>query len=315
MRMRLDTLFVCGLDFFVRSNVPRILMYHGIAPSAPRFLNHRHISPAIFEQHLIFLKKKTTIITLEDFYDGSFDPTIKNTVLTFDDGYLNNLTFALPLLEKHKVPAYFFVTGLNQTDRRILWSDLHDLLAADGQTNRLDTPIGFFYKRGNGYKPFVSGDGTNLHDYLKSLDFNGKYEVLNTSRMNELLTDPSFFYYWKLLSDEEIKQLDQSPFAYVGSHGFYHNNLGTIQEVDAQDELFSSKNYLESLLGRKVTSIAYPDGSYGKHTVHLASELGYTHQLAVNYLRKEHMHMPHLRDRVGLYDYETLSMQKYKMIR
>lgn len=314
-RVALDLLFKLRFDWLFLNNKARILMFHGVAPISPRFLNHRHITPTIFEQQLIFLKKNTHIITIEEYFNKSFVRGRKNVLLTFDDGYQNNLAYALPLLEKYEIPAYFFITGLNQTNKIILWSDLHDLLASDIKTNSIATPSGVFHKISKAYKPFVKDTGENLHDYLKNVDFETKYEILYTSRVQELLSDSTFFDYWKLLTDEEIKQLDKSPFAFIGSHGFYHNNLGKLTSAEAMNELQRSKQYLETTLNKGINTLAYPDGSYNESTINIASELGFSYQLAVDYLSEDDIKSSHLCDRVGLYDFETLSMQKYKMIR
>ena len=50
-------------------------------------------------------------------------------VVTFDDGYADNCWQALPILERHAVPATFFVTtGYLRETRRFWWDELERLI-------------------------------------------------------------------------------------------------------------------------------------------------------------------------------------------
>lgn len=86
-----------------------ILMYHRIAAISGDYLS---IYPEVFEQHLLYLKKRgLTTITLGTLFDcmqkGQAVPP-GSVILTFDDGYLDNYTNALPLLKKYKMKAIVF---------------------------------------------------------------------------------------------------------------------------------------------------------------------------------------------------------------
>lgn len=91
--------------------------------SAPILLYHRitnlsndpiklAVSPESFENHLIFLKEHYDIISLTELSHRLVTGTLtgNETAITFDDGYNDNLTNALPILEKHNVPATIFIT-------------------------------------------------------------------------------------------------------------------------------------------------------------------------------------------------------------
>lgn len=86
-----------------------ILMYHSVGYNRAFFT----VRPDNFDRQLAYLKKrKLEIIKLSDlisrFKNGQ---NINGCVcLTFDDGYLDNLTEALPILEKYNFPATIFVT-------------------------------------------------------------------------------------------------------------------------------------------------------------------------------------------------------------
>ena len=53
--------------------------------------------------------------------------------------------------------------------------------------------------------------------------------------------------YWKLMTDDQLQEVDRSKFVHIESHSFLHNNLGNIPLDKAVEELEVSKKYLENL--------------------------------------------------------------------
>lgn len=88
-----------------------ILTYHRIDKvlGDPRLLC---VTPICFENHLIFLKENYEVISLPELITRLEEKRLIGTeaVITLDDGYRDNLINALPLLEKHQLPATIFVT-------------------------------------------------------------------------------------------------------------------------------------------------------------------------------------------------------------
>ena len=86
---------------------PRILMYHMVSAPRPgaRF-NKLRVSPAALERQLGWLRDNGWTFA---FLSELAAPTARKTVvLTFDDGYRDNLTAAHPLLLKHQAKATLF---------------------------------------------------------------------------------------------------------------------------------------------------------------------------------------------------------------
>ena len=105
-----------------------ILMYHGIDKYENMDYNARFFSEKNFKNQLIYFKKNYNIVSLDDYFKNKNLSSNKlNIAITFDDGYKNNFKYALPILEKLKVPAIFYITGLNNTNDKIIWADLIDI--------------------------------------------------------------------------------------------------------------------------------------------------------------------------------------------
>lgn len=90
-----------------------IIMYHSLLKDPSRASNHT-VSPAVFEGDLEYLLEQgyetVFIQDLIDYTLGGMLPE-KPVVITFDDGHLNTMTYALPILEKHHAKAVLSVVG------------------------------------------------------------------------------------------------------------------------------------------------------------------------------------------------------------
>jgi len=89
-----------------------VLAYHRVLPEAQDTLA---VSTEQFTRQINFLRrKKYLFLNAETFYRrfvaGTEPLNRKVCLLTFDDGYRDNLQYALPVLRKYKIPATVFVT-------------------------------------------------------------------------------------------------------------------------------------------------------------------------------------------------------------
>ena len=151
----------------------RILYYHSVHPHRR---NETNVRPAAFERHLRHLKKQYRVVPLEEALDLLQKKmfTGKEMVVTFDDGYRDNVVVAAPLLRRYGMKAAFFLTvGYIGTDT-ILHHDLHD----DPAANRLlswDEAIALL-REGH-----TIGSHTLTHVQLSSLDAGGKRKEMKES--------------------------------------------------------------------------------------------------------------------------------------
>lgn len=80
----------------------RILTYHSIGYRA----HEMNVTPEDFAEQMAWLAAHTPVIPLAEAANGG-----KGVAITFDDGYRDNLTHALPVLERHGFPATVFVVS------------------------------------------------------------------------------------------------------------------------------------------------------------------------------------------------------------
>lgn len=293
----------------LRKTQNTILMYHGIDQVGDTRFNTRHTSKNNFYRQIQFLKKYCHIISLEDFFEERFLKGKPNIVLTFDDGYRNNFLFAKPILEEAQVNGTFYITGLNEGESDILWADFLNIASS---LTRQDINVdGENFRQSNG-KYFSLDSGKNLYSIIKDENANTDYKVkmMNSFKfLYDFKADVNYDDYWKLMTDKEILKCSESKYLEIGSHGFLHNNLGTITQDKAYKEISDSKIYLENVIQKKIVSIGYPDGSYSRETIDSAENLGFLYQTAVAYNFPEDESDKRIHDRSGVYTCDSCANQ------
>ncbi|MBK7966363.1 MAG: polysaccharide deacetylase family protein [Bacteroidetes bacterium] len=208
----------------------------------------------------------------------------KSLLLTFDDGYENNYKFAFPILKKYNAPATIFLISSLINSNNPTWYDLIDntryLFNNQKHINeisKLVSELGLNSQKNMLHKSFKQ--------WLKSQSIQKKNEILEKylsiigiKSMNNI--DEK---YWKILSSEQILTMQKSGLISFGSHTVKHPNLDQINNDEVELELKDSKSKIENILGKKINTIAFPDGAYNESVKNMTKEAGYTNIYAVNY--------------------------------
>lgn len=283
-----------------------MLVYHGIDQKGSTAFNSRFISQPYFNKQIRYFKKHFNIVTLDQYYHQDFVEDKLNICITFDDGYANNYHYALPILEKHNVPAAFYITTIRTTEYDHLWADYIDM--ASSNYHKPITIGEELFRKGKHNEYYSITTGLSLKNTCKQRGFQWKEACMDALpddfKNNTLLND-----YWRLMDEEQIKALNKSPLVTIGSHGNLHNCLGVIDYESACQDVKTSKEYLERLLEHPVKSIAYPDGSYSKEIVEYCDQIGFNRQLVVDFIFEEDRSDPRLKARFGINPYISWNNQ------
>ena len=294
-----------------------VIMYHGVSEH-PSPYNKRHTLKKDFIKHLIFLKKYCNIITLNQFFDKEFKKDKINVAITFDDGYWNNYSVAKPILEELKIPATFFITGINNTNENFLWADFVDVLAYSEIKQKIKIDKSNFELNNKTY--FIEKNKKTLHEFIKyeeaTYDKKIKMYANITEHEKSVLLNEKNKEFWMLMTDKEITETSRSNFIEIQSHGFFHNNLGTIDIESALVEGIDSKNYLENLTQKKIDTIGFPDGSYSKELLNKLENIGINKfTSAEGYLFDFEINDDRIVDRKGIYDIGKSNNQIYNSLK
>lgn len=241
------------------------------------------MSPELFEKCIQYISRKFEVHLFEELVQSDIfkNPTKKIATIMFDDGYKDNIEFALPILKKYNVKASFYVVT-ECIDKNIpTWTHIlehlfqftsiqnidlqFDFLPADLQVNQLVSYTDRLH--------YVS----KLKPFLKTIPHEKRQLVLD--RVMETYTDaklPELMMNW-----DDVRTLHNEGH-YIGSHTVTHAMLGTMtNEDEIRAELENSAKRIESELGYFPLTISYPVGSYNAQTKELAKEIGYKIGLAV----------------------------------
>ncbi|MGB7925673.1 MAG: polysaccharide deacetylase family protein [Pyrinomonadaceae bacterium] len=281
-----------------------ILMYHRVAdlPSDPFSLA---VSPQHFAEHLEALRKHsrpTSLRQLTESLQHGKSPR-RAVVVTFDDGYTDNLSNAKPLLERYDVPATAFVTtGHIGEGREFMWDELERLLLRPGrlpetlsmkvQGNAREWRLGEAavyseddYQRHRRWKAEERDDPSERHTLFRSL-----HKLLKPLPESEQQSSLDQLLAWadataagrethRTMTADEVRRLDEDGLVEIGSHTVTHPALSALTVSQQRREILESKAHLAEILGHPVRSFAYPFGGttdYTMETVGILRESGYT---------------------------------------
>jgi peptidoglycan/xylan/chitin deacetylase (PgdA/CDA1 family) len=277
-----------------------ILMYHriGVLKCDPWGLA---VSPERFAEHLESLRKFGQPRPLTQTTDALrrselFEQTV---VLTFDDGYVDNLHNAAPLFERYDAPATIFVaSGYIGAAREFWWDELERILlgperlpgelrlAAAGQV--WIWPLGEACKYTDDERRGDRAWGLDKRGALskRSEFYRAVHRVLQPLDDVERLKALDDIGLWSgdaggarpshlCVSPDEAMALKSSDLIELGAHTVTHLALSGLPEEAQRQEIRQSKADLERLLGTPVLNFAYPYGQYSEGTAALVREEGF----------------------------------------
>jgi len=219
------------------------------------------VTPDGFARQLRFLERHFTPIALGDLLarlDGGELPP--NPVLvTFDDGYRDNLDIAVPVLRRHGIRATFFIATSYVAERRLFWWDRIEWIAKHSRRRRFTLE----YPQVRDVDLDVAGG----HEHLRQIVKDRRH--LDLDRFLTGLAEASGAPWTPAVEAELVGRLVMSwddvralraAGMDVGSHTRTHRVLQTLPSEVLAGELAGSKADLEAQLGEPVQAIAYPVG-------------------------------------------------------
>ncbi|MAC84750.1 MAG: polysaccharide deacetylase [Arcobacter sp.] len=191
----------------VSFSYPRVLMYHMISEhkKGTKF-NGLRVSPLEFEKQIKFLNDDNwTFFTMNELILNKDNLPEKSIAITFDDGYEDNYTNALPILKKYNAKATIYLV-VDRHDRE--WSSKRKKKNSSGELKR-ESKLS-----NNQVKELIEsglieiGSHTMTHDNLSSLSkIEKEHEIFNSKKEIEKefnIKCNSFCYPFGIYDKEDV---------------------------------------------------------------------------------------------------------------
>lgn len=249
------------------NKTPRVLFYHGVDHITNSSVQTLHISPGVFRDEMLYLAKHYEVISMDEYYrrwkKHSFGG--REVVITFDDGYRNNLTVAAPVLASLNLPftvfvsvnhieqGKFFPTFIN---RAILLDDnvghikieclgIDEALRSDMQRHTLLTKLNYALK----------------HSDIKKVNLICEQLMQNLSK-EEITAIGNTYSSDVPMNWEELSALKDIPGCTIGSHCLDHFICNACQtEEETKRQITESRRIIREKLGVSCDYLAYPNGN------------------------------------------------------
>lgn len=288
-----------------------VLLYHRVCEMKNDIWNIA-VTPDEFEKQMLYIKNNYKILKFEDDWSNVKD---KAVVITFDDGYLDNYLYAVPILKKYNIPATIFVSTDNiGTNNEFWWDELESIFL---DNDRL--PDSLIYEgREYSLKTVEEKKSCCRSFRLSMMDMNADSRQKQIERLRKSISvSNKQRIEYRTMNEEELCEISNIGCITIGAHTKSHCRLSSLDELGMHDEIMGSKIRLENILGKKVTTFSYPFGNdkdYTDATIREVEKCGFEKAAAVKgglYLSGENRYEIPRNNIPGGTDLETLK----KMLR
>lgn len=244
------------LNFISEENKLLIFYFHGLYESLKqKDLHHadpqNNITVSQFSEFIeYFLNHKYHFIKPEDLLKP-LQPNHRYVMITFDDGYFNNM-LAIDVLKKYKIPAAFFLSAYHIKGGKSYWWD-----------------IIYKYRYKQGYS---LTNIRNEQQKLKKLKWN-EIDAYIEKEFGSGAHNP-----WsdidRPFTESEVKSIAQNNLVSIGNHTLHHAVLTNYKDEEIMKEINCCSEYIEDITGIRPVAIAFPNGNFNENILSISQEIG-----------------------------------------
>lgn len=268
-----------------------MLMYHRVLTREEVSLQSvqpgMYVLDNVFAQHMSFLKKNFTLLSLRQLLDlwqsGTWNTRARYCVVTFDDGWLDNYRHAYPVLKKCGIPATIFLPTDYVGSDQWFWPDqlafLFNVFAGRKVTPEAVREIGQVFTEYLGAQgdSFIEAleRGEHVTDRIieqcKHLPIERIHGLVATlaARLEISMPQERVIVNWN-----EVREMSQGGVSF-GSHSCSHRILTTITSDDISAELAKSRQVLLEQGVNYVPVFCYPNGNSDERIQRQVQACGY----------------------------------------
>lgn len=302
-RLVMNTVAYGGLARLARpllGGVGVILMLHRVTAdprSASTENRHLAITPDFLDAVLADMKEEGfEFVTIDEALARLKRPQDgrRFATVTADDGYRDNLTDALPVLERHDVPMTIYIAPGLVDGSADLWWEVVEEIVASGRPVTLKA----------GREEMLVDCAASASAASRSLQAFLTTKVPEEEQRHVLReiaascgVDPDETRKRLLMDWREIARIAAHPLITIGAHTVHHYSLKRLDEEKARREIVDAGHMLEERLGRRPRHMAYPYGyaaAIGAREVALAAAAGYASAVTTRHGLLKRGHAGHM---------------------
>jgi peptidoglycan/xylan/chitin deacetylase (PgdA/CDA1 family) len=255
-----------------------ILMYHSVADDQLRkFIDPaNHVPADIFTRQMEFLSQQRKVVSLGELLvilQQGKSPPAELVVITFDDGYLDNLTIAAPILDRYELPATLFLPTSYIDRGETQWVDqaytafkfrskpIFAMGTERATLFDLDDPG----QNWAGYKT-VCGELLKAGAQERQILLTELYDQLQPTAQPPRLT---------MTWDEVRTLLSRHRCFQIGGHTREHTDLTSVSEDKAKTELTTCARRIQDELGVRPRHFSFCYGRTSEFLRRLTTEAGF----------------------------------------
>jgi len=263
-------------------NKLNILIYHQVF-SKPDPMRPTEPTEVDFQWQMKLINKYFTPLPISTALKHLENGTLPANAIcvTFDDGYLNNLTVAAPILKQFDIPATVYIAtgfsgGENMFNDRVIDLVANEALSTLSLNAIKEQPIEL-----DSMEKRIKV-ASQLLTKIKYLPIEKRKKLIDALYQENATTElPS-----KMMSVEQLKQLHATGIE-IGAHTVEHPILKVLAPAEQKQQITQSKATLEEWLGENVSGFAYPNGKimddYDLTTKGIVEESGFDYAVSTNW--------------------------------
>ena len=249
-----------------------------------RYPDIKGLDTRVLREQLEFFKSNFNVITMEQVMDAIEDKNNlpeKALLLTFDDGYIDNYTYAMPLLEEFGMQGSFFIPGKTFATHQLLDVNKIHYMLASADISKLveDVKEKMNYYRGREYD-FPTNEELwneyaieNRWDSKETIFVKRMLQTVLPERLRNQISSDLFkkyvgvteeqLAYELYMTEEQIRTMKRHGM-FIGLHGYDHYWLGKLPKEQMQQDISKALETLDEFIDRKRWVMNYPYGNYSQ---------------------------------------------------
>ncbi len=262
-----------------------IAMYHYIRDlQHSRYPKIKGLDVCLFKNQLDYYQNYFNVVSMEQVIE-----TIENCtslpqnalLLTFDDGYIDNFIFAMPLLEEYGFQGSFFIPGKTFVTHQLLDVNKIHYILASADINKLlfDVFERLDYYRGQEFEYPSNEDLFNRYgvanrfDTKETIFIKRIFQTVLPERLRNWISSDLFKKYvgvseeqlaYELYMNSDQIMIMKRHGMFIGIHGYDHYWLGNLTEKEMKADIDQALDALDPFIDHNAWVMSYPYGNYNQ---------------------------------------------------